>query len=140
MSIRALTFTIFLLLWAALGTALAQSLPVQPIVSFAWDEPTNTVNIMSYRLQWRTGSVLLPVGTTNETVQYFPSGFNEKVGISSVRADGVESETNSISLMSVLAHFQSNRGDGSAWVTRTSLWFVIQLESNEMFRVKLEAK
>lgn len=128
---------LFLLTLAALRV-LAQSLPALPPVHFGWIEPTNAIDYTSYRLQWRTGYALLPIGTSNETIQYFPSGFSETVGISSIKG-AVESETNIIQIMSVLAHFQSDRGDGSGWKNRTSLWFVVQLESNEVFRVMLEA-
>lgn len=134
------TLFLALLLCATASLRLkAQSTPALPAVQFAWDEPDNLAGIFAYRLQWRTGSVILPVGTTNETVQYFPSGFSETVGISSMAVQG-ESPTNQIKVMSVLAHFQSDRGDGAGWHTRTSLWFVLQLQSNEMFRVKLEAR
>lgn len=131
-------FTLILLALTLIASKVfAQSTPALPVVKFAWDEPTDKAGIFAYRLQWRTGSVILPVGTTNETVQYFPSGFAEKVGISSLATQG-ESSTNFIQVLSVLAHFQSDRGSG--WFTRTSLWFVVETQDNEIFRVMLEAK
>lgn len=60
MSLRTLTFTIFLLLWAALGTALAV-VPPYTSLALGWDKHASHDTNISYVLKW---------GNTNGSAQF----------------------------------------------------------------------
>lgn len=99
MSLRTLTFTIFLLLWAALGTVLAVVPPLTSL-TLAWDKaPSHGTNI-SYVLKW--GGLMFPeqyslsVGTNLTAVVTNPTTGTLYFHVVARTPEGLESDPSNV--------------------------------------------
>lgn len=114
--------------------------PLPQAVTFAWDTPTNTVDISHLTLAWPGGALPLGVFETSWTVDNFPPGIAQPVGIHSTGTNGQTSVTNTITIASGEAVFECAGELEGQWSAAQVVPFTFELPPGARFvRLRLVA-